>query len=469
MQNELMCSAERENISADNLMKTPAKPVDTAAKPIENADCCKHTNNENNNIDNFANQIEATIEKVGDKFVLDDVMMGDEPMPSEDKTTESSPNDENKPIKSLKKIAIEKPLKNYPKQLRKMKDGEALNKDDFMMGDQPIENVSERGEQTSTTETRIRRETTDAKSVDVTSTTESIVKVEVNASHAKVLHENNHFIPPMLLVQHQNATVSPHVAETTTIDNLKAEQSPTTNSPETSENGSVSNVPNPNSTNNQTSQETDATTPEPNNNQASSEASPTNTSESESSTTTSTTTQPSTITIHAHVPNEHTRTSHMMRPHAPKFGGEISFHAPVLASKNPAEIAATTQPTDSEAPSPNEMSSSATSENPAEINSNETATTKSSEQSSVTTPKETESVTNEATEPPIEVAKRSSSSTTDDHKHDKHDKHDKKDDLPRKHADFTNADADNFHRYKPARRRILTKPETHNYIQKIFG
>lgn len=64
--------------------------------------------------------------------------------------------------------------------------------------------------------------------------------------------------------------------------------------------------------------------------------------------------------------------------------------------------------------------------------------------------------------PHLEIAKRSNGVTVPS-KHEQ-----KTSEEQDEHADFTNSNVD-FQRYKPNRRRILTKPETHTYIQKIFG
>lgn len=477
IQNELMCNSERENAVVDNLMKISANAPE-ATKIVKNM---TSDNNENNNIDNFANQIEATIEKVGDKFLLEDVMMGDEPF-SDPKSDLSS--NEDKPVKAARKIAMEKPMKNNPKQTRKMKETGNLNKDDFMMGDQPIANIEQIS---TTTEVRNRRETDQPVTKSIaSSTTESSNKVGSTATHAKGGHESllkagNYFLPPMLLVQHQNSTPAPHATETSSKDNTNSEQSTTITTTEIS---LTTNVPILNTSNNQIIQKTEETTLEPSNQSttqsnvgltaadviSSTQSSniESNNSSDDTANNQSTTTQATTITTQTQLPNSHEHSNKpvqtsFMRPHAPKHAGEILFHSPFTGktSNDPAAI----HSNNSEA---SLTALSSPSANETLLNNETTAT--SVEQSNVTTQSAIESTT--VTEAAyIEVAKRSSSSTEKTHNNHSHDEnvHEKKPDAPGKHADFTNSNADNFYRYKPIRRRVLTKPETHTYIQKIFG
>lgn len=225
IQRELMCLSERDSsITSDNEMKATDDKL--AFEGVE--ETSKSDNTENNNIDKIANQIEASVDKVDDKISLDDVMMGDAPfVPPEA--------DNIKPTKNVKKIASEKPLK---KQMRKMK---TENKEELMMGDQaavdiPPEEILPHVKkvinddpknsagilstpksvleiQQTTVEVRSRRETENPIKLNVSvATTVSPIKVEPDLAHTMApLKEisRDHFIPPMLLVQHQNSTVSP--------------------------------------------------------------------------------------------------------------------------------------------------------------------------------------------------------------------------------------------------------------------
>lgn len=486
IQRELMCMSERETITSDNEMKATNDEI-----PLDDEDVMLQSDNtENNNIDKVANQIESTVDKVGDKYNLDEVMMGDAPLESQEDKLD-------KPVKSTKKIASEKPLKNQPKQMRKLK---AEQKEELMMGDQPAVSVPAdeilphvkkvinaeitKSEEIVTTpktvvefkqttvEVRSRRETEVPVKSNHSATTESNIKINSEQIHSKATHKGilsfDHFIPPMLLVQHQNATAAPPSGEeadktTTLVVNTTAEpmdeanqtsstQVPTTISDDFTTNGS--------------SVETSSTT--------------LTTIAAVSNTTQETTTTPATTPAHIHHPNEYTKTN-MMRPHAPKFGGEISYHAPNFTNlaKETIDLATVNESTTvTEVGNSTESMAVAANTTVAVVDAGSTTTTTvtSSEPSEQQTTEMTQTMnvsTTVTSVPHLEVAKRSNSvSNVDKYQHKQ--EHEQKpishqhfDDANTKHADFTNSNLD--YQYKPNRKRILTKPETHTYIQKIFG
>lgn len=488
IQRELMCMSERESITSDNEMKATADEM-----PIEMAnEMTQSDNTENNNIDKMANQIEATVDKVADKYNLDEVMMGDAPIESQ----------EDKPVKSVKKIASEKPLKNQPKQMRKLK-GE--QKDDQMMGDQPAANIpideilphvkkvindeiTFKSKEIVTTpknvveylqttvEVRSRRETEiPVKANHSQSTTESNIKIESEQQLLKDSHKGitfDHFIPPMLLVQHQNSTAAPSTDEgvdksTTLVLNSTKEpmqevnQTSSTQVPTTISNDSTiisSNV-----------EITSTTLPE--------------IASISSSTQGTTSTTTASAPTHAYHPQEYPKTN-MMRPHAPKFGGEISFHAPNLPTKDPIDSVAVNESnpimengntTESMIVGENATNTSADAGSTTTTTITTTTTSNPNEQHA-TEMTETMNVSTTVTSVPhLEVAKRSNSvSNVDKYQHKQEHSHEQKpishqqvDETNTKHADFTNSNLD--YQYKPNRKRILTKAEAHTYIQKIFG
>lgn len=466
IQRELMCALERETITSDNEMKSMAK------EPLPKAiGATFETNNaETNNIDRIPNQIEASVDKTGDKFDLDEMMMADAPI-------EAANN--GKSVKNLKKFTSEKPLKTQPKEMRKMKDG---NKDDMMMGDQPSDDVDEIFSHTNkvinldgpeeisssstpksveeiqqtTIEVRSRRETEHPVKSNVSvATTETNIRIEsdvVQATREELTRD--HFIPPMLLVQHQNSTTTPSTAGheiTATVVNSTPNESNfqenlTSSTPETQ-------VPTNDSTTISSSIETSSiisTHIEP----------------------ITTTTQDSTtvlITSHIQIPHEHPKT--MMRPHAPKFGGEISYHAPNLpiTTKSPVDLAQGNYSiTDMEMI--NSTETSVIVENVTNSIVTVSSTVKPTESVTVET---TQAVNETTTEVHFDVSKRSNSAViTDKHQHKneqhKEESHHQINNTNTNHADFTNSSPDHEN-YKPNRKRILTKAETHTFIQKVFG
>ncbi len=271
--NELTCIDDTDN--TDNTMKTSSDLlVDIHQKSVELIKAVPSDNKEDNNIDGV-----VIVDNVkGDsnlsdrvKLNLDDVMMGDQPMPTSDDKVE---------LKSLSK-EDKKPKKKadgdekYLKKINKKK-MEKDDSDELMMGDQPANDDttvdSKPKEDTSspttmssstlfetseaavssttilsTTETRLRRETeisvNEAQSTDssvfttepsaATSTTisppikistkadiKSTPKPHVSDEHVSISHHqkdlqevhsaSDHFIPPMLLVRTQFSLSNGH-------------------------------------------------------------------------------------------------------------------------------------------------------------------------------------------------------------------------------------------------------------------
>lgn len=490
IQRELMCMSERESITNDNEMKVASDAIETPSDVIGDDDvtAAQSDNLENNNIDKMANQIEASADKINDKFNLDETMMGDAPIASQEA-------DDVKPVKNTKKFSSDKPLKTQPKQLRKAKNEQ---KDDMMMGDQPIEEILPHVKKTinekikepieitatpkslteimqTTIGIRNRRETEmPFKTSTATPTTETSITNESNtillkAPHKEITHD--HFIPPMLLVQHQNSTQAPATdADTTTLGaNVSTSES--------IQQSSTQQVP---TTTNLSDLTTISSTIE-----TSSTVLITSTSISTAAQEVTTVSSTSTSTHGASI-HEHTKPHMMSRPHAPKFGGEISYHAPSTV-KPPVENVQGNE-TISVTPSANFSENANIAENVTSPYDSGSTTIKPTESTTEITQAINGTVTSAAsasvTATPVttdgtfvEVAKRSNYAVDSDKHQQKHqhkqdpsktEMHLPTDDEHTKHADFTNSDPD-FKQYKPNRKRILTKPETHTYIQKIFG
>lgn len=486
IQRELLCQSERESFTSDNEMKAAAEDL-RLENIVEAMASSQSDNTENNRIDKIPNQIEASVE-VGKKLNLDEMMMGDAA--------------DVKPIKSAKKFASEKPkLKNQPKQLRKTKDDDKQFSDDEMMGDQPasvpntadnishmkkvqIDDLIKKSKEVDTTpktvtelqqttiEMRNRRETENPVKPNISVTTESNIKTETEAMHLphkEITHD--HFIPPMLLVQHQNSTETPPplsstIGQTVTVENATSQVSEqeilTSSTQQTALPTTAATTVNELATINSSIEISSTTTTIQSS--ITTDASTTNSHESTTVTTTTTTS--------AQIPHEYPK-SNMMRPHAPKFGGEISFYAPYIptTTKAPIELAQA-----------NETNTAMETVNSAEItNAGENVTISTSKSTEIAIEAATQSINvNETlTEETrhLEVAKRSNSALDID-KHQQHnqkhekqhesDSHKRINDTNTKHADFTNSELDHQN-FKPNRKRILTKPETHTFIQKVFG
>ncbi|XP_031628426.1 uncharacterized protein LOC116344143 [Contarinia nasturtii] len=471
IQRELLCRSERASFTSDNEMKAAAEelPSQNIIEMMTLASS-RTDNMENNNIDKIANQIEASVE-VDNKFNLDEMMMGDA----------AAQDDDVKPVKNAKKFTnSEKPLKNQPKQMRKTKSDES-NGDDVMMGDQPDSSANSAEDnfknaketfittpknvvelQRTTIEMRNRRETEIP--VNISATTESNIQTETEVMHLP--HKEiarDHFIPPMLLVQHQNSTETPLLSSTNgqELDASSANSTSQVNDQEILA-SSTQQTPVPTTIANDvttinSSNETLSTTVV-----SSSFAPNASTTNSSESTTVSTTTS-------VQIPHEYPK-SNMMRPHAPKFGGEISYHAPHIPTTTTKAPTDFIQANDSSIAMEtiNSTETTITSENVTILSSN--SSVKSTE---IVIDAATQSINETFTEARhLEVAKRSNSLVAiDKHQHN-HEQQHETDSHKRinetKHADFTNAELD-YQNFKPNRKRILTKPETHTFIQKVFG
>lgn len=276
--NELTCIDDTDN--NDNTLKTSSDLlVDIHQKSVELIKAISSDNKENNNIDD-GSVTEAKFNN-RNKLNLDDVMMGDQPMPSTDDTAEV------KPLPKVDKKHKKKVAEGEEKYLKKItkKKLEKDESDEQMMGDQPVEFdptvgidaklkevtlpstitstiLSETTEAilssttiSSTTETRLRRQT-DVASNELQSTQSSIftsepsvpkftttiastssnplpvtekLNIKTNASpkphvteehaaptihHTKEIQEihsaSDHFIPPMLLVRTQFSLSNGH-------------------------------------------------------------------------------------------------------------------------------------------------------------------------------------------------------------------------------------------------------------------
>lgn len=302
---------------------------------------------------------------------------------------------------------------------------------ELMMGDQAFTDSSTKTalNRTANREARSRRETENPSLSKIDNTTASTEPSSNVNSHKNDLHNSSnsqdHFVPPMLLVHHDNSTEKP-----SDIMNVKSEAIQTTQDP-TLLNESISNtsslvkeIP--------TSIDTEQAT----------EPTPTSTVST---------------TIVPQISNEYPK-SKWGRPHAPKFGGEISFHAPILAT-----MKAIVSFFNDEL---NLTFSTSTSYNLKMHNETATIIQTPPEiyDAATTIPTIDEATTVEVDT--VEIAKRSNGIPVPN-KHQHKDSGDGNMEA-NEHADFTNADVD-FQMYKPNRHRILTKPETHTYIQKIFG
>lgn len=530
LKRELMCLSERENENAefkesveDQQKTSSSYIVSSTATPMMNVN------------EPVSDQIEKPIEKS---------LNGDIPIsPVTEVFTPS------KPLKPMKKVASEKPLKNQPKLLKKYKWTLNKNMDDMMMGDQPVQYIPKiedvlphmkkalkldepehkptttqsnelptsttitQHEQSSSTElpttkqeivssdsnTRSRRNSDASSTPVLASTTEStigivstettIVTTELIAnvsiesitekmveamtvSHNSTQSASDHFVPPMLLVHHEDlamrttskdaalvSTTATSVEAGTTAE--AAVTATTTAAPVTPTNAAVevtttttttTTEPIVQSTSGQTSPEQTTSEAEPTSVQ------PTTAPEVASSTTTVTTptttvapvTEPSTTTVSTSTAHVHTtptsKSNAMMRPHAPKHAGEIHYHAP-NAPVEKTETAATKPDTDHmPARNPNFI---------AEI-SNDIHDKKAAVNLAISTNS-------------VDLSQSTSTPHDNGNEHgESHGEPGSDDEANKRRADFTNSDVE-YKPYKPNRRRVLTKPDSHSYIQRVFG
>lgn len=364
----------------------------------------EYTPSNNNNIDQFANKN------------LNDQMMGDQAFENKDDSLKKKKEDA-----EYVKITSEVPSNNIRDEIHTL----------------VVENITESSEKTAinqitSPEARSRRETENpalSKIDNATLSTEPSSNVNTHKHDVdNSSSSQDHFLPPLLLDHHDNSTEKPSV-----ITNITSEAIQNTRDP-TLLNESISNVSSP-LKEIPTSIDTEKAT-EP------------------------TITSTVSITIVPQISNEYPK-SKWGRPHAPKFGGEISFHAPIFATMK-ATIELTTENVISVNDELNSTGSTTILDNSKIHNKSSTIQTPPDiYEATKTTP-----TINEATivHDTVDIAKRSNGIPDIN----KHQRKDSEDENVEQHADFTNANID-FQRYKPNRHRILTKPETHTYIQKIFG
>lgn len=404
IQRELLCKSEQGNPDTDDLNELHTGTLHIFENTPPN-------NRENNNIDQFADKN------------LNELMMGDQAFENKDDSLN---------IKKAKaenvKITSKAPSRNIAVPDR--------------VGILAIESNTDSSTKTAfhrtvNPEARSRRGTENpalSKIDNATASTEpsSSVNSQKNDVHSSS-NSQDHFVPPMLLLHHDNSTERPSDIINITSEAIQTSQDLNLlNESITITLSSVKEIIQ--STLTDTDQVTETTT----------------------------TSQVSTSIV-PQISNEYPK-KNWGRPHAPKFGGEISFHAPILSSMK-ATIKLTTETVSSINDELNSTVFTSIPDIPKIHNGTSTNHTPSEiYDASVTTPTIDEATTIEIDT--IEIAKRSNGIPVPN-------KHQHKDSGDgnmegNQHADFTNANVD-FQRYKPNRHRILTKPETHTYIQRIFG
>lgn len=144
--NELTCIDEAESlgISMDNTIKPISDMLsDSHKKSVELIQNIASDNNEENTIDFAVNQIDQSPEKYTDKFNVEEIMFGDQPIITDDVTTEKDA-EEIKPTKVSKKLSVkEKLAKKTANIMREGKDVSVENPEEIMMGDQPALTLEE--------------------------------------------------------------------------------------------------------------------------------------------------------------------------------------------------------------------------------------------------------------------------------------------------------------------------------------
>lgn len=524
IQSEMICMSEHKNMHTDNLL-IPTTLSESHQKSIDLIKIIESDNNEDNGIESQINKIDVAVapEKERD---LNEMMMGDQPYVAYTSTII----DEIKPTKSSKKITKEKSLKKYAKQSQADKYDSESMKEEMMMGDQPADDLPQISNEeflprqkktlssdhnqkedilketaqsllersvtdlnfhsTSTdqmytylSESRARRETILPTSLITnqyepktnTSTESTIAKTEKSFAslnknendYKAILADGkteanattlatDHFIPPMLLVRTNFTSTKSHLdfvlisSSTTIAKDIAATESTVNLSDQDKSNDKnlLISMPTVLSSSEVTKEIPKKTTFES-----------TTTTQLPFTTTANTLTSTSTVADLSAIHHK----SNMMRPHAPKHAGEILYHSPIIHPINPTLVVtkATPLPTDN---------IKVTSERENEANGLQQTTTKyifnekifTSENTSEKSPTEDSLI--------VHPKRSSNSKSTIAHpNNNKHHKSGKGDESVshEEHADFSNSE--NFYRYKPNRRRILTKPVTHTYIQKIFG
>lgn len=287
---------------------------------------------------------------------------------------------------------------------------------------------------TSSPEARSRRETENPTLSQIDNATALTEPSSSVNSHKSDVHNSSnsqdHFVPPMLLVHHDNSTQKPSDIMNRTNEAIQTTQDSTLLKEIISNrSSSIKGI----STSFYTEEATEPT---------------------------KTSIVP--ITIVPQIPNEYLK-SKWGRPHAPKFGGEISFHAPILST-----MKATIELTNESVSFVNDkLNSTVSTSIPDNLDMhNETSTIRTPPEINDATATATIDEASSIEVDTVEITKRSNRIIIPN-KHQHKDCGDENMDASQ-HADFTNANV-NFQRYKPNRHRILTKPETHTYIQKIFG
>lgn len=574
--NELTCIDDTEN--NDNLLKTSSDSlVDIHQKSVELIKAVSSDNKEDNNVDGVVEDVAKGELKSNDKLKLnlDDVMMGDQPMPLAEETVDLKPM--SKADKKLKKKADgeEKYLKKITK--KKLEKDES---DELMMGDQPanddtISTVETKPKEDtspptilsttssditdtivssttilSTTETRLRRETeisvneapqsTDSSVFTTTEpstpTTSIVPTVKVSNTpkpraadeHASTSHHqkeiqdahlaNDHFIPPMLLVRtqfslsnghehvegprkhiedHDASTTSPSDAvtavkaspsttEVTTVEVTTAEVTTATIVATTERAATVDVTTTQKSISKSTAAPIDASAIKQDA-VTTTVAATTLGQFDETKLPTSpipTTNDPindlKKTTENINVPTEPPK---FRQPHAPKHAAE--FHA-----KTP--LPTTVLTLDTSYPTTQELATNSpskeTTENVVTEHSEgitDTASVSTSAPISVDTPTETSLRNNCSSnldifsDKPIELSKKDhgvkrhkTGNTLPDHNLNDHLAESVENEDPcwteeNSSADLSNSDL--FLPYRPNRRRVLTKPESHSYIKKVLG
>lgn len=144
--NELTCIDEADSlgIGLDNAIKTTAGTLsDSHKKSLELIQNIPSDNNEDNAIDTHMNQIEQSSEKFVEKFNVEEIMFGDQPITPENLTTERDA-EEVKPTKLTKKQLTKD--KSQTKNAKILLPGSRITSklnDELMMGDQPALTLEE--------------------------------------------------------------------------------------------------------------------------------------------------------------------------------------------------------------------------------------------------------------------------------------------------------------------------------------
>lgn len=352
--------------------------------------------------------------------------------------------------------------------------------------------------------------TTEASSVPSTESTSEKGASETTPTVNSTRSPGDHFIPPMLLVHHDDlglmsgepktaasvvATTTATAAsstESTVAAAAATEATTTTVVPTTAEPSDKSTQPGESVAN------TSPTTPPPETVQQSSPnpttVEPTAHSSAQpavpSAQPTVTTVSPSTTgqtieaaaTSAAPAAHEHSKPSGMMRPHAPKHGGEIHFHAPNAptaskvdaiktessASESNATAGSAREPAHLPARNPHFIAEISNDMSPHDNKTAKFAISTNSVDLAHTTTAAHDAVHGGAADGQHGVDQHGEHQAGGDPDAGLHDDTGSIDEAKKRRADFTNSDMD-YVPYKPNRRRVLRKPQAHSYIQRVFG